>query len=201
MRLSTEQLERLSERVTKVLLASGHAALDTPEDGATEARLVEVVMNVLEDDAKTEDRLSREAERLVSQARQLPRASGMADLVNEVKLRLAKAKRITLGDGPERADDLAEKVFRAIWQLDGIDFFSDDRRVRNCIGHAIYRFRMEDEKIVEAVEKLATKRAKEDPYTAAWCAVYDKVLGEVRQKLAAAAQPSRRAEEIPHPAS
>ena len=112
MRLSTEQLERLSERVFKVLKASGHVGFDYTADEAVEDRVIDSIMDVLEEDSKTEDRLSREAERLVQQQSHIAKASGKSldDLVDEVKSRLAKAKRVTLCDGPDRADTLAEKM-------------------------------------------------------------------------------------------
>ncbi|MEN9529787.1 MAG: hypothetical protein RI932_1660 [Pseudomonadota bacterium] len=187
MRLSTEQLQRLSERVFKVLKASGHVGFDYSIDETVEDRVFESIMDVLEDDAKTEDRLSREAERLVQQQSHIAKASGKSvdDLVDEVKSRLAKAKRVTLGDGPDRADTLAEKVFKAIWNVDGIDFFSDDNKVQNCIARAIHRFRHDDERMIDTVERLADRKTNEERYTAPWCLAYDRYLSEVKQKLAA----------------
>ncbi|MBM3381157.1 MAG: DUF507 family protein [Betaproteobacteria bacterium] len=187
MRLSTEQLQRLSERVFKVLKASGHVGFDYSTDETVEDRVFESIMDVLEDDAKTEDRLSREAERLVQQQSHIAKASGKSldDLVDEVKSRLAKAKRVTLGDGPDRADTLAEKVFKAIWNVEGIDFFSDDNKVQNCIARSIHRFRHDDERMIDAVERLADRKTNEERYTAPWCLAYDRYLSEVKQKLAA----------------
>jgi hypothetical protein len=187
MRLSTEQLQRLSERVFKVLKASGHVGFDYSIDETVEDRVFESIMDVLEDDAKTEDRLSREAERLVQQQSHIAKASGKSldDLVDEVKSRLAKAKRVTLGDGPDRADTLAEKVFKAIWNVEGIDFFSDDTKVQNCIARAIHRFRHDDERMIDTVERLADRKTNEERYTAPWCLAYDRYLSEVKQKLAA----------------
>jgi hypothetical protein len=188
MKLSTEQLERLSERVFKVLRLSDHVGFDLEVDERGEERALDAIMSVLEEDTKMEDRLSREAERLVQQQQHIARASGksLEDLVDEVKERLAKAKRVTLGDTPERSDLLAEKVFRAVWKLDGIDFFSDDQKVINCIARAIHRFRSDDDRLIDAVEKLASKRATNaEPYTAAWCIQFDKVHSEAKAKLAA----------------
>ena len=147
-------------------------------------------MNVLEDDSKTEDRLSREAERLVQQQSHIAKASGKSveELVNEVKSRLAKSKRVTLGDGPDRADTLAEKVFKAVWKVEGIDFFSEDQKVQNCIARAIHRFRIDDDRVIDAVEKLVSRKVTDEPYTAHWCIAYDKYLNEVRAKIAAAAK-------------
>jgi len=187
MRLSTEQLERLSERIFKVLKASGHVGFDYTADEAVEDRVIDSIMDVLEEDSKTEDRLSREAERLVQQQSHIAKASGKSldDLVDEVKSRLAKAKRVTLGDGPDRADTLAEKVFKAIWTVDGIDFFSEDLKVQNCIARAIYRFRHDDERMIDAVERLADRKTTEERYSAPWCVAYDRYLSEVKQKIAA----------------
>ena len=105
-----------------------------------------------------------------------------------MKSRLAKAKRVTLGDGPDRSDMLAEKVFKVIWKVEGIDFFSEDRKVTNCIARAIHRFRHDDDRLIDAVEKVVTKRNPEaEPYSAGWCLSYDKTFAEVRLKLDAAA--------------
>ncbi len=187
MRLSTEQLERLSERVFKVLKASGHVGFDYTADETVEDRVLDAIMDVLEEDAKTEDRLSREAERLVQQQSHIAKASGKSldDLVEEVKSRLAKAKRVTLGDGPDRADTLAEKVFKAVWNVEGIDFFSEDTKVQNCIARAIHRFRHDDERMIDAVERLADRKTNEERYTASWCLAFDRYLSEVKQKIAA----------------
>ena len=57
MRLSTEQLERLTERVFKVLKSSGHVGFDYQADERVEERVLDAIMSVLEDDTKTEDRL------------------------------------------------------------------------------------------------------------------------------------------------
>ena len=185
MRLSTEQLERLSERVFQVLKASGHVAFDYEADEKVEERVVEGIISALEDDAKLEERLSRDAERLVTQQQQIARASGkpMDQLISEVMERLAKSKKIVLGDGPERADNLAAKIFKVIWNIEGIDFFSDDRKVQNCIAHALFRFRHEDERIIDAVENLVNHKVSEPPFSPQWCLQFDRFMAELKQKL------------------
>ena len=185
MRLSVEQLERLSERVFQVLKASGHVGFDYHADEKVEERVLETIITALEEDAKTEDRLSREAERLVSQQQQIARASGkpMEQLVEEVKTRLAKSKKIVLGDGPERADSLAEKVFKAIWKVEGIDFFSEDTKVQNCVARSIYRFRREDDKLLDAVENLVNRKFPENPFSSQWCIHFDRLMTELKHKI------------------
>ena len=187
MKLSTDQLERLAERVFKVLKASGHLEFDVIADERIEDRSLDTIMTVLEDDTRMEDRLSREAERLVQQQSHIAKASGKSveELVDEVKSRLAKSKRVILGDGPERADSLAEKVAKAVWKIEGVDFFSDDQKVQNCIARAIYRFRVEDDRIVESVEKVVSLKSSEEPYTLAWCIAYDKYYQELKSRLTA----------------
>ena len=186
MKLSTEQLARLSERVFKVLKASGHISLDASADEKIEERTTETILNVLEDDARTEDKLLREAERLVEGQSHIAKSSGktMEDLVEEVKIRLAKSKNIVLGDGPERADTLAEKVLKALWKLDGLDFFVEDMKIQNCIARALYRFRMEDDRVVDTVEKIVNKKSGEPVYSPAWCQAFDRCCSEVKKKLA-----------------
>ncbi|BBH52083.1 MULTISPECIES: DUF507 family protein [Fluviispira] len=186
MKLSSEQLERLAERVFKVLKSSGHIELDYDTEERIEEKVIEQISNVLEDDSRTEDRLSREAERLVSAQSQIAKSSGKSfeSLVEEVKVRLARSKRVILGDEPERADSLAEKVLKAIWKIDGIDFFSEDMKVQNCIARAIHRFRVEDDRIIEAVEKIVNKKSGEESYNHAWCIAFDKCYNEVRQRIA-----------------
>ena len=186
MKLSTEQIERLSDRIFRVLKASGHIGLDYTVDERAEDHAVEAIVNILDDDIKMEDRLSREADRLVSQQNQIAKSSGRSheDLVNEVKMRLAKSKRVTLGEGPDRSDELAEKVFKSLCRIDAFDFFSEEQKVQNCIARAIHRFRIEDDRIVDAVEKVVGRRTTEEPYTAAWCLAYDKCFTEVKIKLA-----------------
>jgi hypothetical protein len=191
MRLSTEQLERLAERIFKVLKLSEYVGFDYTVDERVEDRVVDAIITTLEDDAKMEDRLSREAERLVSMQSHIAKSSGrsMDELVDEVKNRLARSKRVVLGDGPERADTLAEKVFRNVWKIEGIDFFSDDRKIQNCIGRSIFRFRHEDDRLIEALEKLTSKKCDSEAFSASWCQVFDKNLHELRSKL----QESKRA--------
>jgi hypothetical protein len=174
MKLSTEQLERLSERIFKVLKTSGHISLDVEMDERIEERVVDTILSVLEEDSRTEDRLSREAERLVQQQSHIAKSSGktMEELVDEVKNRL------------ERADTLAEKILRALWKLDGVDFFSEDFKIQNCMARAVYRFRMEDDKIIETVEKIVNKKTTDEPYSSAWCQLFDKYANEVKQRLA-----------------
>lgn len=186
MKLSSEQLERLSERVFNVIKNSGHIELDASLDERVEDKVVDLINNILEDDSRTEDRLSREAERLVQQQNQIAKSSGKSfeNLVEEVKTRLAKSKRVILGDVPERADALAEKMAKAMWKVDGVDFFSEDYKVQNCIARAVHRFRIEDDRIIEAVEKIVNKKSGEAPYTHAWCLAFDKCYLEVRQRIA-----------------
>jgi len=185
MKLSTEQLERLSERVFKVLKASGHLMFDARIDERIEDTVVDTILSVLEDDSKIEDRLSREAERLVHQQEQIAKASGRSldDLVEQVKLRLARSKKIILGDGPDRSDSLAEKIFKALWLLEGLDFVSEDVKIQNCIARALHRFRHEDERILNAVEKLVSRKTVDEAYTPTWCIAFDRYFQEVRQKL------------------
>jgi hypothetical protein len=184
MKLSSEQIERLSERVFKVLKASGHIELDMTDE-RVEEKVMEQIANMLEDDSRMEDRLSREAERLVQQQNQIAKSSGKSfeHLVNEVKARLAKSKRVVLGDTPERADSLAEKMTKSLWKMDGVDFFSEDFKVQNCIARAIYRFRLEDDRIIDAVEKITNKKCEEEPYSHSWCLAFDKYLNEVRLRI------------------
>ena len=184
MKLSSEQLERLSERVFKVLKCSGHIELDSTDE-RIEEKVIEQIVNMLEDDTRMEDRLSREAERLVQQQNQIAKSSGKSfeHLVNEVKARLAKSKRVVLGDTPDRADSLAEKITKALWKMDGVDFFSEDFKVQNCIARAINRFRVEDDRIIEAVDKIANKKSTEEPYSHSWCIAFDKFHNEVRQRI------------------
>jgi hypothetical protein len=188
MKLSSEQLERLAERVFQVLRASGHMGFDSDaEADASSERCVEAIHGVFEDDSRMEDRLSREAERLVQQQHQVAKGSSKSldELVTEVKTRLARSKRVELGDGPERADSLAEKVLKGIWRVEGIDFFSEDNKIQNCIARAIYRFRMDDERVLDAVEKITSKRTEAASYSHDWCLMFDKCLSEVRGKIAA----------------
>jgi hypothetical protein len=188
MKLSSEQLERLAERVFQVLQSSGHMGFDNDVDVvAVSEKCVQVIHGVFEDDSKMEDRLSREAERLVQQQHQVAKESSkpLDELVSEVKVRLARSKKVDLGDGPERADSLAEKVLRGVWRVDGIDFFSEDHKIRNCIARAIYRFRMEDERVLDAVEKITQKRTTAAKYSHEWCIMFDKCFNEVKSKIAA----------------
>lgn len=187
MRLSAEQMERLAERVFKVVKTSGHVGFDLVADPRLEDNAIETIMQVLIEDARLEEKLSKEAERLVMQQGHIAKASGMSsdELVNEVKVRLARSKKVQLGDGPDRADLLGEKVFRALWKLDGMDFFSPDQKIMNCIAKAIYRFRMEDDRVIETIEKIVAKKTTDEPYTHNWCVFFDKYLAEVRAKLAA----------------
>lgn len=194
MRLSTEQLERLAERIFKVLKLSDHVGFDYSVDERVEDRVLEAIMTTLEDDAKMEDRLSREAERLVNMQSHIAKASGrsMDELVDEVKERLARSKKVVLGDGPDRADTLAEKVYRNIWKVEGIDFFSDDRKIYSCIGKSIFRFRHEDDRLIEALEKLTSRKTEAEPYSQAWCQTFDRHLAELKAKLSEA-KPARDA--------
>jgi hypothetical protein len=187
MKLSTEQIERLSERIFKVLKLSGHVSLDSGAEENIEDRGVDVIHGVLEEDSRLEERLSRDAERLVQQQRHIAKASGktIEELVSEVKKRLAKSKHIVLDDGPEKADMLAEKIFKNLWNLEGMDFYSEDYKVQNCIARAVYRFRIEDDRIVEVVEKIVSRKTEDEPYSKKWCQLYDKYLHEAQEKLAA----------------
>lgn len=186
MRLSSEQLERLSERVFKVLKNSGHVEMDASVDERIEDKVTDQITNILEDDSRMEDRLSREAERLVQQQNHIAKSSGKSfeNLVEEVKDRLAKSKRVILGDSPDRADALAEKIVKAIWKIDGVDFFSEDFKVQNCIARSIHRFRIEDDRIIEAVEKIVNKKSGEEPYSHHWCIAFDKYYLDVQARIA-----------------
>ena len=182
MKLSTEQLERLAERVYAVLKHSGHVEIE-PE---AEEKALSQINFILEDDSRAEDRLSREAERLVQQQNEIAKSSSkpFESLVHEVKIRLAKSKQLVLSDDPEKADTLAEKIMKTLWKMDGVDFFSEDRKVQNCIARAIHRFRQEDDHILDAVAKIATKKSGAEPYSQAWCQAFDKYYNEVLQRIA-----------------
>lgn len=185
MKLSSEQLERLSERVYKVLKCSGYVEFDHDIDERVEDKVIDQIIDILEDDSRMEERLSREAERLVQGQNQIAKSSGKSfdQLIEEVKLRLAKSKRVILTDDPDRADSLAEKVVKAIWKIEGVDFFTEDFKIQNCIARAIHRFRVEDERLIEAVEKLVNKKTTEEPYSHKWCLMFDKYFQEVRQRI------------------
>lgn len=186
MKLSGTQLERLAERVFRTLKLSGHIEIDTAADERAEDRVQDTILTVLEDDSRTEDRLSREAERLVSQQTDVARQStkSMTQLVEEVKARLAKSKRVLIDDGPERADSIAEKVVKSLWRIDCVDFFADDRKVQNCIARAIHRFRHEDDRLIEAVERVVGKKTTEEMYSPQWSVLFDRYFLEVKTRLA-----------------
>lgn len=185
MKLSSEQITRLSERVFKVLKCSGYAEFDVAADERVEDKVMDQIADILEDDSRMEDRLSREAERLVQSQNQIAKSSGKSfeNLVEEVKIRLAKSKRVVLDNDADRADDLAEKIVKSIWKIEGVDFFVEDFKVQNCIARAIHRFRLEDERLLEAVEKLVKKKSDEEPYSHKWCLLFDKYFQEVRQRI------------------
>ncbi len=185
MKLSSEQIERLSDRVFQVLRISGYVDFDKNIDDRIEEKTLDVINDVLDEDSRTEDKLSREAERLVQSQSQIAKSSGKTfeALVEEVKIRLAKSKSFILGDVPERSDVLAEKIFKQLWKLDALDFFAEDFKVTNCMARAIHRFRIEDDRILEAVEKLASKKIDDEPYSHSWCMVFDKQYAEVIKKI------------------
>lgn len=186
MKLSSNQLERVAERVFNVLSASGYIQIDTASDERAEERVRDAIYSSLEDDSRAEDRLAREAERLVDQQREIASVSSRPreELVQEVKARLAKSKRISLDDGPERADLIAEKMFRTLWKVDALEFFADDAKVQNCLARAVYRFRVEDDRIVDAISRLVARKVTEEPFSPKWCQVYDRYFAEARTRLA-----------------
>jgi hypothetical protein len=187
IKLSTEQLERLSGRVFQVLKQSGYVSFDYQTDERVEEKVMNVILDVLVADSNMEDRLVREAERLVQQQNQIAKASGKSfdDLVDEVKTRLAKSKHMILDDTSERSDALAEKMTNALWKIDSVDFFVDNFKVQNCIARAIHRFRLNDDLILEAVEKITSKKSPDiEPYTHEWCISFDKNYNELLDRIA-----------------
>ena len=199
MRLSSEQLERLSERIFSVLKASGYVDFLYDEEPDLDERVVLEILKVLEDDSRMEDRLSREAERLVQQQGSIARSStkSVEQLVEEVKLRLAKSKKVIIDDGPERADTVAELIFKKLWTIDALDFFEADRKVINSIAHAVYRFRNEDDRILDAVETLVNKKLPDaTPYSKEWCIAFERYHSQVLKKIE-----SKRAESSTEEAS
>ncbi len=185
MKLSSNQLERIADRILRVLKLSGYVELDASIDERVDERVVDAILNVLEDDSRTEDRLSREAERLVDQQKDVVSKSDRPreELVQEVKARLAKSKRVMLDEGPERADLIAEKMLKALWRVEALEFFGEDRKIQNCLAHAIYRFRMEDDRIVDAIERLVSRKVQEEAYSPKWCQMYDRYFAEARLRM------------------
>lgn len=187
IKLSTEQLERLAGRVFQVLKQSEYVSFDYQTDDRVEDKVMNVILDVLVADSNMEDRLVREAERLVQQQNQIARSSGKSfdDLVEEVKARLAKSKHMVLDDTSERSDALAEKMTNALWKIESVDFFVDNFKVQNCIARAIYRFRMNDDLILEAVEKITSKKSPHaEPYSHEWCVAFDKNYHELLDRIA-----------------
>lgn len=187
IKLSTEQLERLAGRVFQVLKQSEYVSFDYQTDDRVEDKVMNVILDVLVADSNMEDRLVREAERLVQQQNQIAKSSGKSfdDLVEEVKARLAKSKHMVLDDTSERSDALAEKMTNALWKIDSVDFFVDNFKVQNCIARAIYRFRMNDDLILEAVEKITSKKSPHaEPYSHEWCVAFDKNYHELLDRIA-----------------
>jgi len=190
IKLSTEQLERLAERVFQVLKNSEYISFDVQTDERIEDKVLAAILDVLASDSRTEEKLSREAERLVQQQSHIAKASGKSfdSLVDEVKSRLSKSKRVILGDVPERSDALAEKMTEVIWKLDGIDFFVENFKIQNCLARAIHRFRLHDDRLLEAVEKMTTKKTSHSEYSHSWCIAFDKNYQEVLKRIAQRSQ-------------
>ena len=186
MKLSIEQLERLANRIFRVIKASQHIVLDEKNDPLVHENIKNTILSDLEDDYHTEERLTRSAERLVQEQQAILKDSKFSpeELVNQVKARLAKSKEIILGDGPERSDSLAEKITASLWKIDSVDFASSHQKVQNCIARAIHRFRKQDDRVLNAVEKFVSERSPEIPeYSHEWCILFDRYFKEITLKM------------------
>ena len=92
MRLTSDEIEFISRKVVKTLVAEGKLELDS------ESRVVEAVTRVITDELMVEDRLNEEVrEVLIQHASEMERSNiTYTEMFKMVKRKLAKEKGIVL---------------------------------------------------------------------------------------------------------
>ncbi|MGE0452296.1 MAG: DUF507 family protein [Vicinamibacteria bacterium] len=92
MRLSTDEIEFISRKIVKTLVADGQIEVDSPE------RVVQAIARAIAEELSVEDRLNEEVRELLSQhTSQMERQDiTYTDLFKALKRKLAKEKGIIL---------------------------------------------------------------------------------------------------------
>jgi len=92
MRLSTDEIQFISRKIVKTLVAAGRLEVDN------EARVTEGIARVIVDELSVEDRLNEEARQVLSEHSAHIERSDIAysDMFKKVKRELAKKKGIVL---------------------------------------------------------------------------------------------------------
>ena len=92
MRLNTDEIEFISRKIVKTLVADGQIEVDSPE------RVVQVISRAIAEELSVEDRLNEEVRELLSQhTSQMERQDiTYTDLFKALKRKLAKEKGVIL---------------------------------------------------------------------------------------------------------
>ncbi len=92
MRLNTDEIEFISRKIVKTLVADGQIEVDSPE------RVVQAIARAIGEELSVEDRLNEEVRELLSQhTSQMERQDiTYTDLFKALKRKLAKEKGIIL---------------------------------------------------------------------------------------------------------
>jgi hypothetical protein len=92
MRLSTDEIQFISRKIVKTLVAAGRLEVDD------EARVIEGIGRVIADELSVEDRLNDEAREVLAQHMNQMERSDIAysEMFKKVKRELAKKKGIVL---------------------------------------------------------------------------------------------------------
>lgn len=177
MNISFDQIPRLAEQIFSVLLSEESICVDEGENDI----VINLIMNVIHQDLALEARVEREAMRMLEANKGVAAQSDAteADLLNDIKKNIARNKDYVLTNGKDRAESQTNKILKAMWKLEVLDFFADDNTLRKSIFSSIQNFIAREHGVLEDVKSiLAKQHANLKPYTDEWNLLFDKYLSE-----------------------
>ncbi len=181
MNITFSQIPRLGEKIYKDLLKAEYIVVEENADDV----VVNLIMNILHQDLKLEERITREAKKMLEAQRRLADESDETDaqLLQDIKNNIARNREVVITSGKERAEVQTNKIIKALWKVDELDFYVDDKTLRKSIFGSIQLFIAEEDGILAQAHAFIKKHyANLEPYSDEWYVMFDKALMELRSQ-------------------
>jgi hypothetical protein len=193
VRLSKEQIEKLSERIFLVVYHSGYIVV-FPDEAPSYQKLKDDIFKVVESHFKEQQSFFVLAFRELRENAVDHDESFWSKQV-ELAEKIARSKGQTTLDTPEVFDLLGEKIQKRLWNLDVVDLLVSEKRVANLVAKGLKRFQRQNDQINELIEQMVSNTHPEvQPYSREWCLAFDEVFDRLEKQ----AKDKLEAERLPN---
>ncbi len=181
MNITMDQISKVSEKVFADLQK---AECIYVEEGGEDA-VINLIMNVFHSDLSMEKRVTRDARRYLEEKKGLADQTNSTEkeLLEDIKKTIARNKDYVITNGKERSESQTNKIIKALWRLDEIDFYVDDNFLRKQIFASIQMFIAAENGFLDEVTQILSKQYSNlTPHSEEWNVMFEKISLELRSR-------------------